>query len=70
MATTFFVDGDEKFAPDLLELLHRSAQAAGQRTKAPAQWLREMAGVAVVSTQLTPQVACGLWMHFDRLLVV
>ena len=51
VATTFFVDGDEKFAPDLLELLHRSAQAAGQRTKAPAQWLRELAGVAVAKEE-------------------
>ena len=46
-AITFFVDGDEKFAPELLELLHRSAVAAGQKTPVPSQWLREMAVDAV-----------------------
>ncbi len=42
-AITFFVDGDEKFAPELLELQHRSAAAAGQKAPVPSQWLREMA---------------------------
>jgi superfamily II DNA/RNA helicase len=47
VATTFFVDGDEKFAPALLELRHRSAIAAGQKPPVPSQWLREMAAGAV-----------------------
>jgi len=45
-AITFFTDGDEKFAPELLELQHRSAMAAGQKAPVPSQWLREMAVVA------------------------
>jgi superfamily II DNA/RNA helicase len=42
-AITFFIDGDEKFAPELLELQHRSAVAAGKKAPVPSQWLREMA---------------------------
>lgn len=50
-AITFFIDGDEKFAPELLEVLHRSAIAAGQKLPVPSQWLREMAVDAVSKEQ-------------------
>ena len=48
VATTFFVDGDEKFAPALLELLQRGggASSGGARQPPPSAWLRELAASA------------------------